>query len=158
MDLIIGSIKDIKQILPLTKVLMKLHIASEPSIFRRFSKRKATRYFEKKFDRGVAALLMAREGKKTTGYAFVVEHTERKGTFSHERRFIVLEQIVVAPDFQRQGIGRALIARSKEMANQKGYSQLELGVWCFNEFARNLFVSCGFSDVMMTMRSQTTPT
>jgi len=157
MEIIIGSTDDIKRILPLTKVLMRLHITNEPSIFRRFSKRKATRFFEKNFEKGVATLLIAREGKKTAGYAFVVEHTARKGTFSHERRFIVLEHIVVAPDFQCRGIGRALIDRAKQTAGQKGYEQIELNVWDFNKGARNLFAACGFGDAMMTMRTPSAP-
>lgn len=51
----------------------------------------------------------------------------------------------VAPDFRRQGIGRALldkaVLRAKTMA---GVGQLNLSVVTTNEAARGLYRSCGF--------------
>lgn len=153
MKIFIGSKDDIKAIIPLTYELQQLHIANEPSIFKRFSKRKVTAFFEKHIEMGRATLLVAREGDKIAGYAFIVEHLAHEGTFVHQRRFIVLEQIVVAPDFQKKGLGRELTLRAKQIALQKGFQDLELGVWEFNAAAQRLFASCGFSPMLINMRT-----
>ena len=153
MEIIIGSKADIKSILPLAKLLQQAHIVNEKSIFKKFSKRKVFSFFEKNLADGCATLLVAREGKKTAGYVLIVEHSARESTFTHPRRFIVLQHIVVAPEFQKQGFGRELTLRAKQIAQGKGFAHLELGVWAFNTAAQRLFSSCGFGPMLINMRA-----
>jgi ribosomal-protein-alanine N-acetyltransferase len=55
-----------------------------------------------------------------------------------------LESIAVAPEWQRQGVGRALLAAAVEWADSVGTAELRLEVRTGNASARRLYEAAGF--------------
>lgn len=72
-------------------------------------------------------------------------------------RLCYLAGIVVAPQFRRRGIARALLDELNKEAVARGVTSIELDVWTFNEQAKLAFTSLGFRSVMekMTLSAKT---
>lgn len=60
--------------------------------------------------------------------------------------------IAVAPAFQGEGIGRALMDFAEAWAREKGYPSIGLMVSATNERARSLYGRRGYEDVTVLMR------
>jgi len=73
--------------------------------------------------------------------------TQLAQTKETERNEFYIDHIAVLPDFQRQGIGRELMAWAEKLAVQKGQSHLSLIVERGNEPAHALYRSVGFQIV-----------
>lgn len=56
-----------------------------------------------------------------------------------------IADLAVGLNFQRRGVGRALLARAKKWAAERGASELSLSVAAFNEGARKMYEKEGFS-------------
>jgi diamine N-acetyltransferase len=67
------------------------------------------------------------------------------------RRMCYLAGIVVAPDFRRKGVARALVAALRREADSRGVGQIELDVWAFNDEAKAVFAKLGFKPLMERM-------
>ena len=66
-------------------------------------------------------------------------------------RVCYLAGIVVAPEFRRRGIARALLTELKREADARGVAGIELDVWSFNEQAKRFFIRVGFQGLMERM-------
>ena len=60
-----------------------------------------------------------------------------------------LEAIAVAPGFERQGVGKRLLAAAQEEARRRGATSMSLHVFAVNERARALYEQAGFSGELM---------
>lgn len=63
-----------------------------------------------------------------------------------------LDQIGVAPDARRMGVGRALVGQVVDHARAVGAGRVELAVHAFNADARAFFAAAGFADAIVRMR------
>lgn len=70
------------------------------------------------------------------------EHDENWCVVAH--RSCYLSGIVVAPQFRRKGIARALLEELKREAAARRVTSIELDVWAFNEQAKRTFATLGF--------------
>ncbi len=87
-------------------------------------------------------ILIAFQGEMPAGIA-VVEKMD-----DHEAH---LEDLLVWPDFQKQGIGESLVNATKELASKKGYKKMSLNVLSNNESARHLYRKLGYQEVKISM-------
>ncbi len=60
---------------------------------------------------------------------------------------IYLEEIEVAPEYQRFGIGRKLLERAFEESREGGFHEMVLRSWKKAEFAQKFYASFGFREV-----------
>jgi ribosomal protein S18 acetylase RimI-like enzyme len=60
------------------------------------------------------------------------------------RHVIRINGLAVAPEFQRRGVGRALLEAAAAESRRRGARKLTLGVFGPNDGARRLYESCGF--------------
>jgi ribosomal protein S18 acetylase RimI-like enzyme len=58
---------------------------------------------------------------------------------------------VVAPQFRRKGIARALLDELKREAKARSVNSVELDVWAFNEQAKRAFATLGFRGIRERM-------
>lgn len=87
-------------------------------------------------------ILIAFQGEKPTGMAVVEKKEEQE---------VHLEDLLVWPDLQKQGIGKLLIKEAKDYASKKGYKKMSLNVLSNNENARYLYEKQGFQEVKISM-------
>ncbi len=68
------------------------------------------------------------------------------------RRYARIGTLVVKERFRRSGVGRGLMERAHQWAQAKGASQVELGVWEFNEGAIAFYERLGYTTDIRRMR------
>lgn len=73
---------------------------------------------------------------------------------SKKMKAIQLKRIYVLKEFQSQKIGAALMSFALQMAAEKDYELLWLGVWEGNEKAKQFYEKWGFEDINIPYRFQ----
>ena len=87
-------------------------------------------------------ILIAFQGEMPIGMVVVEKMEEEE---AH------LEDLLVCPDFQNQGIGEFLVKEAKHYASKKGYKKISLNVLSNNENARHLYEKQDFQEVKISM-------
>lgn len=100
------------------------------------------KYWEDLIHEKTGYILIAFQGEKPAGMAVVEKIEEQE---AH------LEDLLVWPDFQKQGIGELLVKEAKEFACKKGYKKMSLNVLSNNGSARHLYEKQGFKEVKISM-------
>lgn len=80
------------------------------------------------------------------GFVSVAERTH----FSGDREGSVGE-LVVAPSFRKQGVGRALMAAAEDWVRQRGLTRVSLETGSANAGARNAYTRLGYVDEQVTL-------
>jgi GNAT superfamily N-acetyltransferase len=84
------------------------------------------------------------------GYVLTTDR-ERTGTLLvHASRWLEIEQICVLPEYQRRGVGRALLDRAVADARSRGMQRIVMQSWAFNTDAHAAFQRWGFAPRLIT--------
>lgn len=62
-------------------------------------------------------------------------------------QFLEIERIYVAQGFQKHGIGKAMYQKALQYAHQLNKPKIWLGVWEFNDNARQFYRHIGFRQI-----------
>ena len=89
-------------------------------------------------------IAVACDDEQAVGYLMMRVREVPEHAFCFEQRLLYIDQIGVARQYHRQGIGRKLIAFAQTIARKKNIDRVELDVWDFNKNARGFFLSQGF--------------
>jgi len=123
-----------------------LHSKALPQVFREAGVPARTReLISKLISDENAALFVAEYKGQTIGLVHVSIRESPTISVMVERRYAYVEDLVVAKEFRRHGIGQALMNKAQRWATQKKVSQLELNVWDFNEEAITFFKGLGYT-------------
>ncbi len=79
------------------------------------------------------------------GYLVGTVRTQASGPYVLARSWLELDQIGVAAESRRKGVGRALVAQALAFARTRAVDGVELSSWSFNEDAQRAFQKLGFS-------------
>lgn len=143
MDVKIANTADFQRLEPLLLAVEHHHVGLEPEIFRPISAYDQD-HFEQLIENeheiifyieveGVAAgVLIASERESPTTPMFVNEV------------FTVVEELSVAQQFQRQGVGQRLMEAVEEWAKSRGRSTIQLSVWAQNSGALQFYEHLGY--------------
>jgi len=100
------------------------------------------------------ALFLAEEGTRPCGLMYVLERSAPDLPLFVPRRYALVDTLIVMPEAQRRGIGRALLGHAEEWARQRGLAQVELGVHEFNVGAIALYEAVGYRTERRVMAKQ----
>ncbi len=100
----------------------------------------AHRFLGERLDRGESVVLVAVADGKGVGFVQLYPTFTSIGA----RRAWILNDLYVSPDARRQGVGRALLAAARTVAEETGAAWLELATAKDNERAQALYRSCGY--------------
>lgn len=92
-------------------------------------------------------------GDPAIGYALCALSGRPLSVFSPPIRRIVVDQIAVAPDARRLGVGAALLAAAKALARDEHCDELLLDTWEGNHDAHAFFEANGFALRRMLYRA-----
>src|SRR4051812_35469913 len=95
---------------------------------------------------GVAIFIA--EGENGTALGFI--HLKTATDYYTREEHGHIADIVVAPEGEGRGIGRALMAKGEEWARSKGYRWLKLSVFAQNAHAREVYKRLGYGEDMMS--------
>jgi ribosomal protein S18 acetylase RimI-like enzyme len=87
-------------------------------------------------------IFIALQDNKPAGIAVVLGMGEQE---------VHLEDLVVWPDFRKQGIGEALVKEAKAFALEKGYKCMSLNALPNNDVAIHLYENEGFKERKISM-------
>ena len=146
-----ATVADVPARVALNRVAQSLHATGDPRTFRRDPPdRLVAQAFEAAIEASGSYWLLA-EVKRPAGYlsAEFRHRDESWCMISHPLCYIA--GIVVAPEYRRRGVARALLGELSREASVRGVARIELDVWSFNAAARKAFVSLGFRPAMERM-------
>ncbi len=106
----------------------------DPEFFSRNSRslfRSANSYF-----------LVAEKGRTAVGFV----HFTTRGTITHRGLSGLVDELVVAKDFRKVGIGRRLLLASVQRCRELGCCEVEVSTERTNKVARAFYRSCGFEE------------
>lgn len=153
MNLIIrkANPNDTNNILLLYSQVDDLHYRALPEIFREAKEIKRTReFFAGIFDNELACLLVAESGNQIVGFveAYIREtnHPALK-----PRRYGHISDIVVDYHYRRKGIGHSLISQTHQWLLNREITDIELGVFSFNQEALSFYTKLGYKNKLCIM-------
>jgi ribosomal protein S18 acetylase RimI-like enzyme len=91
-----------------------------------------------------STVLLARS-PQVVGVALVLVRSTPDFPVFVPTKFGLIDNLVVAPEFRRHGVGRALAAAAVEWSKKRGATWLELGVYEFNDEARRFYEKLGYT-------------
>lgn len=90
------------------------------------------------------AILVAEDSGSPAGFVFLVTDRDYFTGEAHGH----ISDLVVSPEAEGRGVGRALLAASEEWASGRGYRFLTLNVFEENRRARTLYEKAGYTPEM----------
>jgi len=153
MKIIRATAKYIDDIARLNNVVQELHVAREPGLFRPVDAAAVREGVRTALEDPAVTFLLAVEDEAPLGYALVRICERPENAYRASRTFLELDQIAVAPDARKRGVGSALIDAAFALAQSLDIPAVELSVWHFNDEAQRLFSRKGFKTCWQRMRS-----
>jgi ribosomal protein S18 acetylase RimI-like enzyme len=68
-----------------------------------------------------------------------------------QHRYVELQSLVVLAPFRRKDIGTRLVEAARRWGREKGATEVRLGVWEFNQAAREFYEAVGFRTLKRRM-------
>jgi len=131
----------------LFNLIEKLHRENLPSRFRQPLPEYASTLLSETLADAKSKLLFADLQGRLVGFVLLME----KSLVSHPTlipaKFISVEMLAVDPEVRRKGIGKELMSHAEAFARAKGFPELELNVWHFNQAAEDFYARLGYKTV-----------
>jgi len=102
----------------------------------------ARRFIVERLERAESVVFLAERDGRAVG--FVQLYPLFSSTAARPRRLWLLNDLFVAPEARGSGIGRALLARARRLAEETGATGLELATARSNTTAQRLYESVGY--------------
>lgn len=99
-----------------------------------------------------SAVLVAEQSGRLIGFAGVAQRTHFSGETDG-----YLGELAVAPDAERQGVGRALVAAAERWTKTRGLRRLTLDTGAANLNARAFYRSLGYQEEDVRLSKAVTP-
>ena len=145
MDIRQANKNDITQMVPLLDEVSKLHIEKRPDVFKIKSHEEIKSNLEEMIQDESNIILIAEDKQVAVGVIIckvreINDHTNLKNI-----KVLWINEICVKQEYRRNGIGRSLIEKAKEIAKENNCLRLELNCWELNEEAMKFYENQGLT-------------
>ncbi len=125
-------------------VIEKLSLELIDSLYSKveIDKEKILKNCKKFFSDVNSYLLVAEMNLSVVGFIHFITRT----TLLHYKLSGLVDELVVARDYKKKGVGKALIHAAVEQCRQLGCCELEVSTEFSNTAAREFYKGCGFSE------------
>jgi ribosomal protein S18 acetylase RimI-like enzyme len=120
------------------------HTQQAPYFFRLPSKEWICEFFEGHLKNPVVTLLVAELDSKIVGAARAEVRNSPEVPLLRPLTFLHIEEIVVAQNYRRKGVAKALMTKIEEIAQTLNLKQVTLNVWNFNDSTKFLYENLGY--------------
>ena len=139
-----AAIADFTAVSRLRNQLQTASRARRPDIYRPLYLGSTEALFQSELAEPDALILVAELAGEVAGFAATYFADGTGGAIGFPRRFASIGSLVVGPQFQNQGAGRALLAAIEKAAHHDGVEVLTLNVDATNDQARAFYDRTGF--------------
>jgi ribosomal protein S18 acetylase RimI-like enzyme len=147
-----ATVEDAKALALLNDAVWRMHATANPLYFNQpADPSRMTSWFAEILGRASTIAFVATDQGEVVGYAFAEIMTKVESTVTRGRRYLMIHHVAIAPAHRRHGFGRGLLKRCLSEARIQDATHAELGVWAFNESAREFFCRCGFAEMWRQM-------
>lgn len=147
-----AKIEDVEQINPIIIELQELHINGREDIFKKKNEDDARKeIIEKILDTDTNVIVEINEKDNVCGVLICKVKVIENHVNIKDTRILSVEELGVKKEFKRQGIGRELMQKAKEIAKEEKCSRLELNCWSFNTNAMEFYKSIGMVEQRIYM-------
>jgi diamine N-acetyltransferase len=147
--------EDLVVLAQLLDEVIVLHHNEDPAQFTGPEEAQHTRYLEERFKDPDAAVFIAEDQGVPAGIAVTV--IRDAPPFLTPSRFVLLENLAVAANFRRAGVGRKLVDAAILWAQARDMHELDLNVYEFNHSAIRFYEAIGFRTVSRRMKRTLQP-
>ena len=145
MDIRQANKNDITQMVPLLDEVSKLHIEKRPDVFKTRAYEEIKSNLEEMIQDESNIILLAEDKQIVVGVIIckvreINDHTNLKNI-----KVLWINEICVKQEYRRNGIGRSLIERAKEIAKANNCLRLELNCWELNGEAMKFYENQGLT-------------
>lgn len=138
-----ATASDYDAVASLENQIFALHQHHRPDIFRSGYSLEESGYRRLLADERTTVLVAA-DGNRIAAFC-VLKETEHGSSMSNRCTTLFIDDFCVGEGFRRQGIGKALLGRIRELAAETGARSIELNVWQFNRSAVAFYQAMGFT-------------
>lgn len=136
--------KQARTVAKLNEHVHKMYVDAVPTFFKKKSQREAREIFEQILAVESCYAFIAWHNKTAVGYILSFLQYREETPFTYARRFMIIDQVSVNPDWHGQGIGRLLFKAVLEVAKQHNIEEIDAPTWFFNTEAHAFFETFGF--------------
>lgn len=147
----LGTIEDLERINELRKQVNDLHVNGRPDHFKDGWNEELKNHAKEMLEAENKDILVAERNGVICGLACVDYIDLPENPYRFARQFYRVSEFGVDKAFQRQGVATELVEFMKQDAKEKGFGQIELDVWEFNEEAREFYKAVGFECIRRYM-------
>lgn len=158
MQIRIATALDAPAILALSEELERVHREHHPGLYRSAEALVIDSTFvARSLGDPNVGLLVAASGGVVCGFVRVVATRTPEGHALLARSFARVDELAVAPDARRNGVGNSLLEAAEGWARSQGLPAMEVTVWAFNQAASQLYEKHGFGVLRQYLRKQLDP-
>src|SRR5215471_9678020 len=139
-----ADIGDGKVLAKLNAFVQELHLQHRSDHFKATSVPNLEAWYESLLETPTTKAWIAEVRGQPVGYVLALCRDLPENPFTKDRAWLEVDQLAVDPNYRRQGVGRALVSKAIDYAQETGLGRIEASSWSFNQEAHNLFAHLGF--------------
>lgn len=149
----LATVDDTEKLTALVGHVQQLHAEALPHVFKPTDDLDAiaSDMRERVLADPTGVVYIAEVDGEAAGYVYCFLQERAENAYSYARRAMFIDQIGVAPAYQRQGIGRALIEAVADRARAENCPFVSLTTLAFNHDAHRFFEEQGFAFALHRM-------
>ncbi len=147
--------KDTDKINELLYQVAKIHADGRPDIFKSATKKYSNDELHRIMENDRSPIFVAvDENDSVLGYAFCAYQITKDSLLLQDKRTLYIDDICVDENARGSHIGKSLYDFVVGFAQEKGFDNITLNVWAFNENAFKFYEKCGMSPLKITMENR----
>ena len=136
--------EELEKVNELRKEVNDVYVEGRPDIFKSGFCAELRDYIYEIWKDPNKDILVAEKDGEICGIAILNCIYKPETPFMFSRDFMDVDEFCVAKKYRRQGVATEMIEFIKKYAKDKGFQQLELNMWEFNEGALKFYEAAGF--------------
>lgn len=144
--------RDAERINELLFQVAKIHANGRPDIFKTATKKYSDQELIEIINNDDSPIFVATDEKDfCLGYAFCVFQKTKDSILLQDRKTLYIDDICVDENSRGKHVGKSLYDYVEKFAEEKGFDNITLNVWSFNESAYKFYENCGMTPLKITM-------
>ncbi|MFC4560160.1 GNAT family N-acetyltransferase [Virgibacillus kekensis] len=140
-----ATLDDYERIKPIHKMVHELHVNGRPDRYKLVENTLDKDYFRGLIEGEDGSVFIVEQEKEIIAFAFVRETETPKRATLIPKKNVFIEDFGVDEKYRGKGLGRMLFNKAHDLAKDINADSLELGVWEFNEEAREFYETMGMT-------------